>query len=352
MKKRIYISILLPVIVLASFLEACKKNDAERLTGFNPTYLQLTVPTGWPQPPGDIFADNRLSEEGFQLGRRLFYDGRLSKDGNFACASCHQQFAAFSTYDHQFSHGFNNTFTVRNAPALFNLAWMREMHWDGGVNHIEVQPLAPITNLNEMAETIDGVLNKLQPDSSYQEMFTAAFGDATINSQRMLKALAQFMGSIQSYNSKYDQVKRGETTFSAQEQNGYKTFQVKCGSCHTEPLFTDQTFRNNGLAQDAFLLDKGRAGITGDAGDSLKFKVPSLRNVAVTFPYMHDGRAFSLSQVIEHYRTAIHIEQPTLDPLLKNRIAISNQEKSDLIVFLQTLTDHELLGNPRFGQPL
>ena len=203
-----------------------------------------------------------------------------------------------------------------------------------------------------MAESIDHVLYKLKPDTSYARLFTAAFGDATINSQRMLKALAQFMGSIQSYNSKYDQVKRGEAVFTASEQSGYTTFKAKCNACHTEPLFTDNSFRNNGLAVDPFLKDFGRMGITGNPGDSLKFKVPTLRNVEVSFPYLHDGRAFSLSQVIDHYRSTIHTEQRTLDPLLKNKIAISDQEKSDLANFLRTLTDKSLLQDQRFAQPL
>ena len=336
----------------AILLDACKKSDRTTLSsGYHPTYLSIKIPAGWPQPPTDIFKANPLTEEGFQLGRKLFYDGRLSKDGNFPCASCHQQFAAFATYDHQFSHGFNNSFTFRNAPALFNLAWMKEMHWDGGINHIEVQPLAPITNSKEMAENIGDVLKKLSTDTVYHRMFTAAFGDTTINSQRMLKALAQFMGSIQSFNSKYDQVKRGEASFTLAQQNGYTTFQAKCNTCHTEPLFTDNSFRNNGLSLDPLLNDQGRMRITGKPADSLAFKVPSLRNIQFTAPFMHDGRIFSLLQVVAHYQTGIDTNQPTLDPLLKNRLPITNQEKVDLVEFLQTLTDQGLLHDPRFEQP-
>lgn len=353
MKYKVAITFFLVLSVMVFILDACKKTTVDNSNaGYHPTYLKLTIPAGWPQPPTDIFKDNPLTEEGFQLGRKLFYDGRLSKDGNFPCASCHQQFAAFATYDHQFSHGFDNAFTFRNAPAIFNLAWMKEMHWDGGINHIEVQPLAPITNIVEMAETINNVLIKLNADSSYRRMFIAAFGDNTINSQRMLKAIAQFMGSIQSYNSKYDQVKRGKASFTLAEQNGYNTYQSKCSSCHPEPLFTDNSFRNNGLTLDPVLQDKGRMRITGDPSDSLKFKVPSLRNVAYTFPYMHDGRRFSILQVIEHYRTGIATNQPTLDPLLKNRITMSNQEKVDLAEFLQALTDTVLLKDKRLEQPL
>ena len=318
---------------------------------YKPTYLKLVIPKGWPKPSTNIFAKNPLTEEGFQLGRKLFYDGRLSKDGNFPCASCHQQFAAFANLDHDLSHGFNNSFTKRNAPALFNLAWMKELHWDGGINHIEVQPLGPITDTTEMAETIENVLTKISTDTAYKRMFRAAFGDPVINSQRMLKALAQFTGSIQSYNTKYDKVKRGEATFTISEQYGYTVFKAKCNTCHTEPLFTDNSFRNNGLGGNKSLPDIGRMKITGRPGDSLKFKVPSLRNITRSAPYMHDGRLFTLSQVIEHYRNKINNQQPTVDSILRNKIVISNQEKIDLLSFLYTLTDEEMTGSKRYEDP-
>jgi cytochrome c peroxidase len=318
---------------------------------YKPTYLKLVIPKGWPKPATDIFAKNPLTEEGFQLGRKLFYDGRLSKDGNFPCASCHQQFAAFANLDHDLSHGFNNNFTKRNAPPIFNLAWMKELHWDGGINHIEVQPLAPITDTSEMAETIENVIRKISADTAYKRMFKAAFGDPLINSQRMLKALAQFTGSIQSYNTKYDKVKRGEDTFSVSEQYGYNVFKAKCNSCHTEPLFTDNSFRNNGLNSSKSLADNGRMRITGRWEDSLKFKVPSLRNISRTGPYMHDGRLYALSQVIEHYRSKMNNLQPTIDKLLLNKMVISNQEKIDLLSFLYTLTDEGLTGNKRYEDP-
>jgi cytochrome c peroxidase len=349
---RTRIIFLLAVVVLLSavLISACKKNDVVDEGPYDPTYLNFTIPAGWPQPATDIFANNKLTEEGFQLGKKLFYDGRLSKDGNFPCASCHQQFAGFATYDHDFSHGFNNSFTTRNAPGLFNLAWMTRMHWDGGINHIEVQPLAPITAPNEMAETIENVLAKLKADSAYPKMFRSAFGTSEINSQRMLKALSQFMGSILSYNSKYDKVKRGEASFTPSEQNGYNLFKAKCETCHKEPLFTDNSFRNTGMTVNSFLNDFGRMRITNDRNDSLKFKVPSLRNVMLTFPYAHDGRFYSIGAAIDHYRTGIITTQPTLDPLLANRIAITNTEKNDLIYFLNTLTDTIMTKSARFAQ--
>ncbi|CAN5614940.1 cytochrome c peroxidase [soil metagenome] len=315
------------------------------------TYLKLVIPKGWPQPPTNIFATNPLTEEGFQLGRKLFYDARLSKDSNFSCAGCHQQFAAFATYDHDFSHGFNNSFTTRNAPGIFNIAWQKELHWDGGINHIEVQPLSPLTAINEMATTLPDILKKLKADTAYVRLFKTAFADGIINSQHMLKALAQFTGSIQSYNSKYDKVKRGEDSFTVSEALGYKTFMASCNGCHKEPLFTDNSFRNNGLSLNKKWMDKGRMTITGNPADSLKFKVPSLRNSSLTFPYMHDGRLVSLGKVIDHYRNGIDTTQPTLDPLLKKRIPISDQEKVDLISFLLTLKDDVLTHDVRFKQP-
>lgn len=345
MNSRVII-LLVVVIVFSIMLLAAGKTDPV----YTPVYLELEIPAGWPKPPTDIYAKNRLTEQGFQLGKKLFYDGRLSKDGNFPCAGCHQQFAAFASYEHDFSHGFNNSFTTRNAPPLFNLAWMTKMHWDGGINHIEVQPLSPITAKNEMAESLDSVLFKLKKDTAYPKLFKAAFGSTEINSQRMLKALAQFTGSIISSNSKYDKVQRGEAVFTPGELNGYHFFKVKCAACHKEPLFTDNSFRNNGLAVNTQLNDFGRMKITGNKNDSLKFKVPSLRNIMLTFPYMHDGRYYSLGSAIEHYRTGIITTQPTLDSLLQNRIIMTNNEKTNLIYFLNTLTDTTMTHNPRFAQ--
>ncbi len=315
---------------------------------YAPDPLFLKIPPGWPKPATNIFAKNKLTEQGFQLGKKLFFDGRLSKDNETSCASCHQQFASFSTYDHDLSHGVHNSFSTRNAPALVNLAWMTSLHWDGGVNHIEVQPLAPITATNEMGEQLDSILIKLKKDTVYSRMFKAAFGDPQINSQRMLKALAQYTGSLVSSNSKYDKVKRGEASFNAYEQNGYEVFKARCTGCHKEPLFTDNSFRNNGFALNRF-KDIGRQQITNNKKDSLKFKVPTLRNVQVSFPYMHDGHVFSLYQVMEHYRSGIIIAQPTLDSSLKNRIPMTNKEKNDVVYFLYTLTDSSFLKDARFA---
>jgi cytochrome c peroxidase len=327
-------------------VNACKKSGNDN-SGPNP--LSFTIPAGFPAPQY-TFTGNPLTQEGFELGRKLFYDGRLSKDGNFPCASCHQQFAAFATFDHPLSHGFDNQYTFRNAPGLFNMAWNKEMHWDGGITNIEVQPLAHLTAPNEMAEDINNVISKLQQDGTYKKMFTAAFGDGTINSQRMLLAITQFVNSLVSANSKYDKVKQGTASFTQTEERGYTLFQAKCATCHPEPLFTDHSFRNVGLPVDPFLKDFGRMRITNKKEDSLKFKVPSLRNVALTFPYEHDGRFSSITSVLDHYSSGIQ-NSATLDPLLQNKIPLSNAEKFYLLEFLKTLTDSTFISDARFAQP-
>ncbi len=336
---------IIPALLL--LLLACQKQEVAN--GGQPEPVAFTVPAGWPAPAYD-FAANPLTKQGIALGRKLFYDGLLSKDGQFPCASCHQQPAAFGTFDHDLSHGFNNSHTLRNAPPLQNLAWHREFHHDGGINHLDLQPLAPITAPNEMAETIDNVLNKLRNDPAYPGLFKAAFGSTDISTKRMTQALSQFMLTMVSADSKYDRVKRGAATFTLPEQLGYDIFQQKCGSCHKEPLFTDLSYRNAGLPMDNVLRDAGRMRITRNPADSLKFKVPSLRNVMVSRYYGHDGRFFDVLNVFDHYQSGVQ-KSGTLDPLLQNGISLSNFERGQLLAFLLTLTDDEFLKNKSLAAP-
>jgi cytochrome c peroxidase len=309
--------------------------------------LQQEIPDGFPQPVY-TFKNNPLTLEGFELGRELFYDGRLSKDGYTSCGSCHQQFAAFSDYQHVLSHGFNNTFTLRNAPALSNLAWQTAFHSDGGINHIEVQPLAPITGPNEMANSLDTIVYRLQRDTMYKRMFRVAFGDSKVTSQRMLKALAQFIGSFVSANSRYDQMKQGKFTYNEMEQRGYTIFKARCSSCHCEPLFTDLSIRNIGLPVDTFLYDYGRMRITQNKQDSLTFKVPSLRNVAITAPYMHDGRFWGIMEASNHFATR-NEKDSTTDPIIVKGPPLTLNETIYLASFLHTLTDSAFLKDKRFA---
>jgi cytochrome c peroxidase len=313
------------------------------------TPFPFEVPKGFP-PPVYQFQHNPRSKQGFELGRKLFYDGKLSRDGNFPCSSCHQQFAAFATYEHRLSHGFNNKLSFRNAPGLFNLAWEQEMHWDGGINHIEVQPLAPLLDPHEMAEDLNQIIGKLKNDRAYPALFNQTFGSPGINSQRILKALAQFTASLVSADTKYDRVKRGEAQFNQYEKTGFEIFQQKCARCHQEPLFTDLSYRNTGMEADSTLKDYGRMRITGRKEDSLKFRVPSLRNVFLTFPYGHDGRFTTISEVLEHYNTGI-VQSPTLDSSLRKGITITENDRFYLISFLGTLTDSSFIKNPLYSDP-
>jgi cytochrome c peroxidase len=345
LKGRVIISLLL-FLGLASVLISAGKDDG--LGPYAPTPLPFEIPKGFPKPANDIFSKNKLTEEGFKLGKTLFYDTRLSKDGSVSCASCHQPFAAFATFDHDLSHGIGDKLTTRNAPALMNLAWMKEYHWDGGINHIEVQPLSPLTAANEMGQSLDTVLKFLNGDSAYRRLFKRAFGNSTATSQKMLKALAQFTGSLVTANSKYDRVKNGLDSFSRFEKKGYELFKAHCGTCHQEPLFTDNSFRNNGRGLNRF-SDKGRQSITGLSADSLKFKVPSLRNIQLTYPYMHDGSIFSVPQVIDHYMAVSANPVANLDSNLRKPIKLTALQKNELTYFLYTLTDTSFTKSKRFA---
>ena len=335
-------------MAVASSLVGCSEPDVEQPQPQAP--IEFVIPAGFPAPVYD-FANNEVNRKRFELGRRLFYDPILSRDNSISCGSCHQQEGAFAHIDHRVSHGIDNLNGTRNSPALFNLAWHNSFFWDGGSNHIEVQPIAPIENPVEMDETLANVVNKLRSNNSYRSQFQAAYGSDSITSQMMLKALAQFMSLLVSSNSKYDKYIRGESggQLSAQELNGLNLFRLKCGSCHTEPLFTDLTFRNNGL-DSTFQDDPGRAIITQSAADSGKFKVPSLRNIEVSFPYMHDGSLNTLAKVLDHYSDGVK-SSATLDPSLAGGIPLTTQEKADIISFLKTLTDYRFLTNPDFADP-
>lgn len=311
--------------------------------------LSQEIPDGFPEP-NYRFNDNPLSKEGFELGRKLFYDGRLSIDNQHPCSSCHQQIAAFGTFEHDRSHGVFNSHTLRNAPVLVNLSWNPYFHWDGEFKSLADECVHPITGSVEMGETFENVIRKIEGDAEYRDMFKTVFRYPFIRPEFIQKALAQFTGSFVSANSKYDRYLKGTATFTPQELNGYALFQANCSSCHPEPLFTDFTLRNIGLPIDPLLNDYGRMRITGDRNDSLKFKVPTLRNVNVSSNYFHDGRFNTLMQVVNHYRNNVQ-PGPTLDPLLNGGITLTNAEANDLVSFLKTLTDSTFITTPKFARP-
>jgi len=337
--------LLTAVVSLSYLLGACRKE--QKTKGL--TRLQQEIPAGFPAP-AYTFNDNPLTREGFELGRRLFYEPRLSVDNLTPCSSCHQQIAGFGTFEHDRSHGVNNSHTLRNAPVLFNLAWNQSFHWDGEFNNLTDAAAQPINGHLEMGESFEGVIDKIEKDASYREDFKKVFGSPFIRPEHLLKALSQFTGYLVSANSKYDKVIRGQESFTPQERNGYQLYKANCSSCHPEPLFTDHRFRNTGLPVDPLLNDFGRMRITGVRADSLKFKVPTLRNCYISSNYMHDGRFNTLSQCINHYRIGIQASA-TLDPLLSSPINLTDAQALDLFRFLRTLTDSAFLQDSRFSRP-
>ena len=338
-------SLFILTVSFSWLLGACRKE--QKTNGLQ--LIQQEIPVSFPQP-NYRFIDNPLSKEGFELGKRLFYDGRLSVDNLHPCSSCHQQIAAFGTFEHDRSHGVFDSHTLRNAPVLFNLAWSPYLHWDGEFNKLTDAAAQPINGHIEMGESFAGVINKIKDDPYYKEQFKKVFGSPFIRPENMLKALAQFTGFMVSANSKYDKYKKGTATFTPEEETGYQLYKANCATCHPEPLFTDYSFRNIGLPVDNLLNDYGRMRITGKSDDSLKFKVPTLRNTYISSNYMHDGRFGTLMQCINHYRTGIR-QSATLDPLLVNGIFLTPNQANNIFFFLRTLTDSAFLTDPRFSKP-
>lgn len=309
-------------------------------------------PSNFPEPVYDL-SENPVTKEGFELGRKLFYDPRLSRNNTIGCGTCHIQGAAFTHHGHDVSHGIDDRLGSRNSPPIMNMAWAKSFFWDGGVFHLDLQPLVPITTHAEMDEKMSVVLEKLRKHPDYPGLYKKAFGNEEINSAKTMKALSQFMLMCISSNSKYDKVMRKEgEKFTKEEQQGYKLFKQKCSACHTEPLFTDQSFRNNGIAIGKS-DDRGRYTITLDSNDAHKFKVPSLRNIEFTVPYMHDGRFYGLNYVLDHYRYNVQ-NTPNLDPLLKQNgklgIPMTDDEKAKIIAFLKTLSDMDFIKNPLLSE--
>ncbi|GGN10382.1 cytochrome-c peroxidase [Dyadobacter beijingensis] len=338
-------------------------------TDNEPTPLQWTKPSYFPDPVYDL-SKNPLTVEGVELGKFLFYDGILSRTDNIGCGTCHQQLSAFTHHGHDLSHGVDDRIGTRNTPAVQNMAWSTSFFWDGGVHALDMVPPVPIQNKVEMDEKVANVIEKLRKTPvagatkqvDYPKMFKAAFGSDSITADRMMLALSQFMMTLVSATSKYDYYMRGDVTaLTAQEKDGLTVFRQKCASCHTGELFTDQQFRNNGLTPNR-INDQGRYLITLNENDRLKFKVPSLRNVGLTAPYMHDGRFTSLEQVLDHYsndkpgnKDSIYVS-PTLDPLLnvagqKRGISLTAAEKQSVIAFLKTLSDDDFIKDKRFSDP-
>jgi cytochrome c peroxidase len=318
----------------------------------NATPYHLTISQFAPQP--DLPRDNPLTGEGVALGGKLFFDRRLSADNSESCATCHRPNSAF-TEPRRFSRGVDGEIGTRNAPALENLAWKSSFFWDGRAATLREQVLQPIQNPIEMHESLANAVAKVSADRDYRRLFANAFGSSEINPDKIARALEQFLLVQVSFDSKYDRVMNGQENFTTQEQRGFELFNTEydpyhgqygadCFHCHGGPLFQSQNFANNGL--DSAFYDLGRYKITKRAGDEGKFSVPSLRNVAVTAPYMHDGRFRTLDEAVEHYCTGMK-RSATLDPNLAKHpdggLPLSADDKRALVAFLKTLTDEKFL---------
>lgn len=347
------------VTVFALGTASCINESAESYIN-TPTPSPLQIPKLFQDLILDpvIPSNNPQTEEGISLGKKLFFDPILSANNTLACASCHKTPNAF-TDDTRFSDGIDGLFGNRNSMPLFNLAWNydNKFFWDGRDFGLENQVFEPITNPIEMHSTWEAVTGKLQKHPEYPELFNAAFGTRTIDSVLVSKAIAQFERTLISANSKFDKFLLGTATLTPEEANGFNIFMDEskgdCFHCHgsdNNPLWTDNKFHNNGL--DTTFSDLGLGNVTGDPADNGKFKTPSLRNLAFTAPYMHDGRFETIEDVINHYSEGLQNSE-TIDPLMKKvdqrGVQLSSQEKADLKAFLLSLSDPDFIKNPDFS---
>jgi cytochrome c peroxidase len=330
--------------LVALVLAAC---GSENAPGERPPAARswLEVPADFPPLPAP--ADNQLSEERALLGKRLFFDTRLSRTEDVACATCHLQSAAFAD-PNRYSSGVYGRSGTRNAPALVNAAWATSFFWDGGAPSLELQAIGPIQNELEMDMTLEAVAERLAADAELVTSFEAAYAEGP-SEFTITRAIASFVRTLVSGNSAYDRYRRGdESAMDSSAQNGLEIFsgeRGECFHCHAGFNFAIDEFRNNGAARDD--PDPGRAAVTHRAIDTGKFKVPTLRNVAVSAPYMHDGALATLAEVIDHYAAGGRGHLNT-DPLVKP-LHLSAEEKLDLVHFLESLTDDEFLADPRFA---
>lgn len=314
----------------------------------------------------NVPSNNPTTREGVALGRKLFYEKRLSADNSMSCGTCHQQKLAF-TDGKSFSTGVDKSLTSRNSMALVNLLWVRNFFWDGRSASLEDQAVFPMTNEHEMGQSMETSVRKLQETAAYREMFRKAFDDATIDADKIKKALAQFERTLISADSPYDRYLAGTYQPTAQELRGMNLFMeppaperqqrgANCGHCHGGPKTFKELFHNNGL--DAAPADAGREAVSRQAEDKGRFRVPTLRNIALTAPYMHDGRFGTLTEVLDHYNEHIR-ESATLSSFLKGvsnekggkTLMLTSGEKADIVAFLNMLTDATFINNPAFSDP-
>lgn len=355
------------LLACCTVLIGCRPDPAtECPTPPGTTPYEVSIPPFF--PPMDIPPDNPMTEEGIALGRLLFWEKALSADSSMSCGSCH--LPAFSFADpNPVSTGVTGAQGTRNAMALVNMGWTQRFFWDGRAATLEEQILDPVPHPDEMNLPWDEAVARLAADSSYAKRFDVAYNEEGITAGSTTKAIAQFLRTMISADSKFDRWRRGETQLSALEFQGYEIFNREggdpeivtggqfggdCFHCHGEAglQFSDYLFHNNGL-DATFAADPGLAGMTGVALDSGRFRTPTLRNAALSPPYMHDGRFSTLEEVLDHYNSG---GQPsaTIDPFMKyssGGLMLQPQQKEALLAFLHTLTDTAFAANPAFADP-
>ncbi len=356
LKKLVVISAAILLVI------SCKKDNEDPIVedpGYVPTPLSLRVPAGWPVPV--IPAGNPTTVEGVRLGRMLFYDPILSSN-NLSCSSCHPQ-----------GRSFNNGYRVNadgdsvGIPPLINLAWNPEYEWYGQVPVLEHVPLGDFTP-DFFNTNMDTLVNRLKAHSIYPQYFYEAFGvkdvaalsDAELQ-QTIANAIVQFVRTIISDNSKFDRISRHEPgyAFTGEEMAGASIFYTEkgdCFHCHGTPLFTSNTFNNTGLDSVLTGLKLGRYLYTGISTDKGKFSAPTLRNIELSAPYMHDSRFKTLEEVVEFYNSGVHWNSPNIDPIMTKPfkeygLQLTTDEKANLVAFLLTLTDTTILTNPELSNP-
>lgn len=351
MKRAVIISLVLICVALAGFKQT-----------HTPTPYPFPNLRFFPEMPVDT--NNPVTIEGASLGRFLFYDTILSADYSFSCSSCHKQQSAFADTPNRFSTGINGESLRRNTMPLFNLAWYTSYFWDGKAGSLEEQVFHPVRAHNEMNLKWEVATKRIRNSPFYLPKIKAAFGEISIDSLLIAKAIAQFERTLISNNSKYDQVLRRERYFTAEEYEGFILVndQTKgdCLHCHTtdgDALGTTARFSNNGLQKAKSIADypdKGKMEITGKQEHLGQFKIPSLRNVAVTGPYMHDGRFMTLEEVLDFYSEGVHLSA-NIDSKMglahKGGVHLTEDEKASIVAFLKTLTDSTFISNPQYASP-
>jgi cytochrome c peroxidase len=338
----------LALFSLAS-LPACSGSDATPSNSTSPSLVISTTPAGFPKGTNkdQAPADNALTEDRAELGRRLFYDPQLSRTNDISCTTCHQQAYAFSDPS-AVSTGVDGLTGTRNAPSIVNAAWGRSFFWDGRARTLEEQAGQPIENPVEMGSSLPDAVARITADPSYVASFQKAYAEAP-SADSLQKALASFVRSLVSGNSPYDRHLRGDDSdFGPQRQRGEALFlseKCECYHCHSSGELTNEGYFNDGTYASGG--DTGRQQVTGRVGDIGKFKVPGLRNIALSAPYMHDGSLPTLEAVIEQYDNGGRGDATT-DPLIKP-MSLTGDEKADLLAFLNSLTDPTLAADPRFA---